>query len=366
MSPAPFERKGNALDVSPLVRSLRSATNSYKHLLFRTVLKEAPREKSGFIAYHRIFAGMLAEAWWPAVHYRLSLGKQDMVVALLERSIDAIDDLRVRPDDVPALVAAIPFDLRRERTTGLLRYVPQRLIAPWFGDEVRGREDVLIPTLSVERFSSLKPLYKLLDDGLQLHPEWNDFIVEWHDVFCGWSDANWLAFLEARNPHAPGLFSKIKPAFERGSLTAQRRIWTEACTQEPFHCIYTGTVIDPGFFALDHFLPHAFTGHDRFWNLTPMAPTLNIAKSDAIPAEQFVEKLAAQHAALHRIAPKLSEGARRELRRSVDGYCTDLGVSDDDLTVPDRLSNAYLESFSLLRGIAARMGFPLDWQPRNG
>jgi len=235
------------LDISPLVRSMRNVTNSYKHLLLRAILRSVPTSRNGFLPYHDLFRGMLEEAWWPAFHYRLSLGKSDKVVSLLERAIPDPDQLRVRPEDVPELIRTVPFDAKEQRTKGLLRYVPQRLIVPWFESEVRGtgREDQMVPGLSVERFDTVRPLYAMRDDGLHLHPAWHAHLLKWHSVFMGWSDARWIEFLESRNPHAIGLLAKIRPAFERTPLVAQRRIWGEAATIAPFECIYTGIRIDP-------------------------------------------------------------------------------------------------------------------------
>ena len=71
------------LDISPLVRSMRNVTNSYKHLLLRAILRNVPTSRDGFLPHHDLFRGMLEEAWWPAFHYRLSLGKSDKVVSLL-------------------------------------------------------------------------------------------------------------------------------------------------------------------------------------------------------------------------------------------------------------------------------------------
>lgn len=355
------------LDLSPLVRSMRSVTNSYKHLLLRAILRNVPTSRDGFLPYHELFRGMLEEAWWPAFHYRLSLGKSDKVVSLLERAIPDPDQLRVRPEDVPELIRTVPFDGKEQRTRGLLRYVPQRLIVPWFEAEVRGtgREDQMIPGLSVERFDTVRPLYAIRDDGLQLHPAWHAHLLKWHSVFMGWSDARWIEFLEARNPHAIGLLAKIRPAFERTPLVAQRRIWGEAATIAPFACIYTGVRIDPAFFALDHFLPHAFVGHDRFWNLCPTAPEINLQKRDALPDRGFVHHLAEQHAGLHAVAAKLSPGARQDLRRVHDEYAVDLGLDGAVLSDAAVLNRAYGESIDLLRGIAGRMGFPLDWSPTS-
>ena len=355
------------LDVSALIRTMRNVTNSYKHLLLRAILKSAQKTEYGFVSYDELFYGMLEEAWWPAFHYRLSLGKSDKVVALLDSKIEDADELRVKPEDVPSLIRTIPFDRRRQRTTGLLRYVPQRLIVPWFEEDVKGtgKEDSLVPKLSVERFEAQKPLYRMQEDGITLHPDWLLHLQKWHSVFMGWSDAGWIAYLESRNPHALSLFAKIKPAFERTPLVAQRRIWAEACSKIRVECIYTGIQLDSAFFQLDHFYPHTFVGHDRFWNLTPTSPQINLDKRERLPESEFLAPLAAQHAKLHGVAARLSDGARRDLVRMREDYAIDLGIDGRDCEDSACLERAYRDSYRVLSGIAGRMGFSLNWRPTS-
>ena len=36
-------------------------------------------------------------------------------------------------------------------------------------------------------------------------------------------------------------------------------------------------------FSIDHFLPWSFVAHDLLWNLTPVEPTTNSSKNDALP-----------------------------------------------------------------------------------
>ncbi len=49
-------------------------------------------------------------------------------------------------------------------------------------------------------------------------------------------------------------------------------------------CIYSGTIFEPEeAFHIDHFLPWSFYPINRFWNLYPSDPTINIKKSNNIP-----------------------------------------------------------------------------------
>lgn len=353
--------QGVEVETAPLLRSMGAATNSYKHLFLRALL-ERVRQGDASPRFADLFRGMLAEAWWPAFHYRLSLGRQDMVVARLEQHVQDPDTLRLRPEDVRSYLDRIPFDASREfGIKGLLRYVPTRLLSPWFQNDLKDvpdtRRDALLRTLSNDGFDSVRPIYRIDGDGLSIHPDWAAAIATYASIFDGWSDSIWLSFLERRNPHASSLLTKIRPAFERASLVDQRLVWGEAL-RFPVCCIYSGQEVDADLFAVDHFLPHAFTGHDRFWNLTPTSPPINRSKRDGLPPKDAIDRLADQHAALWRDLGRLGPKAER-VRRWRDDYEADLGI--DPVTAgPSLFRAAYRDGLEPLFGIARRMGFP-DW-----
>ena len=350
-------------DTGPLLATMRRTTNSYKHLFLRAILAAMPKEPGELISFESLYREMLAEAWWPAFHYRLSLGKQDKVVRRLEAQIDDPDELRLRPSEVRDYIAHLPFDLRKETTQGLLRYVPQRFIGSWFDRETASlpdsKRDRAIRDLAFERFDDVRPFYRIVDAGIHIHSDWQEAIQSFSGVFAGWADAIWLAYLESKNPHATSLLAKIRPAFERGDLTDERRIWM-AAHSNGIACIYTQGPINPELFALDHFLPHAFVGHDRIWNLTPMPPSLNARKRDHLPPRTLVAALARQHASLWRHSAQLPDIERRLLERTRDDYAADLGVEGPSLYSDGAMVAAYEAAYDPLLGIARRMGFP-DW-----
>jgi hypothetical protein len=355
--PTDIKLAGLGIDAAPLVRSMGRVTNSYKHLFLRALLGRL-RAGDAEPLFRDLFHGMLAEAWWPAFHYRLTLGRQDRVVAWLEALVENPDALRLRPEDVLDYLRHVPFDLRAERGQGLLRYVPERLLSPWFPDIPQTHLDRDLARASGAGFDTVRPLYRIEADRIVVHPDWVAALTEHAPIFDGWSDAIWLGFLETRNPHATSLLAKIRPAFERGTLTEERRIWGAALELDRVRCVYTAAPVAPDLFAVDHVLPHAFVGHDRFWNLSPIAPALNATKSDRLPPEPAIARLADQHAALWRDVGRLGAHGDR-LRRWRDDYGMDLGL--DPMTAGQGVFRAaYAEAYDPLLGIARRMGFP-DW-----
>lgn len=363
------EIAGLAPETARLVVSFRSTTNSYKHLLFRAILRAVVEGEGPRLPYDRLLRLMLEEAWWPAFHFRLSLGLQDLVAERLDRLVADPDDWRRRPEEVRSLLAALPVDLSFERRRGLLRFVPQRLIAPWFEAELTGvsdgSRDRAIERLSNELFAERAPLYRIEAHGLEMHERWMDALRAEAALFQGWSDAAWLRFLEARNPHATSLAVKVRPGFLRGGLSEERRLWAEVAGRMPVACIYSGAPVEPGGFAVDHVLPFAFTGHDRFWNLSPIAPELNSAKRDRLPPLDAIPRLARQHVQLWRGAGALPARAQAGLRRLAEEYVIDLGLPPDSLGDEGAMTGAFVESYGSLLVIARRMGFP-RWESHPG
>ncbi|UWQ20073.1 HNH endonuclease domain-containing protein [Jannaschia sp. W003] len=357
----PFPELG--IDTAPLVQSMRAVTNSYKHLFLRALLARV-RAGDTEPLFLDLLRGMLAEAWWPAFHYRLALGSQDMAVKHLSTLIEDPTALRMRPGDVLDYLAHVPAtQLSEGPARSLLRYVPTRLLRPWFEGEVGslpdGKRDRAIAYASRALFDDRRPLFRIEPDRIVVHPDWVAAIERYGPIFDGWSDAVWLSYLERRNPHATSLLAKVRPAFERASLTEERRVWS-AHLRGGGTCVFSRASVTPDLFAVDHFLPHAFTGHDRFWNLSPIAPAVNASKRDGLPPEAAVDALACRHAALWHAADRLGRH-QASLRRWRDDYAADLGfdpVGSDETT----FRSAFRETYTPLFGIARRMGFP-DWTP---
>ena len=98
----------------------------------------------------------------------------------------------------------------------------------------------------------------------------------------------------------PGIVEKLQPPAARAPLTRQTVWWKEALPLlgDRARCIYTGAPLDPDDLSLDHYLPWSFVAHDRPWNLVPVSPRVNSAKSDSLPDRRYLAGLAGiQHAA---------------------------------------------------------------------
>ncbi len=192
------------LDVGVLARLFDDATNSYKHLFFRALLDEF--REGGFenrvFPLSRLAVGMLAAAWYPCRVHRLSLGVQDKVADALSR-VDFIED------GLPPAAKVRQALLDKSPTVGdLMRFVPYRLVAPFFAQDLKGipdhRKNARIRQSADMVFRTVRPLYRFVeDDRIELHPDWAAYIAENFAIVSGWAQRRWIAYLQSRNPLAP-------------------------------------------------------------------------------------------------------------------------------------------------------------------
>lgn len=355
--------RGRGLDVAALARLFDDATNSYKHLFFRALLDEF--REGGFEArvfpLSRLAVGMLAAAWYPCRIHHLLLGVQDKVATALA-AVDFVEDglppaAKVRQ----ALLAKAPD------VGGLIRFVPYRLIAPFFAADLRGVPDHLknerIRQCADLVFGTIRPLYRFVEGAaIEMHPDWAEYIAANFAIVSGWAERRWIAYLQSRNPLAPSVSEKIAPPVVRASLTFQTSYWKRAIAAmpEPPRCIYSGITLTSDAFALDHFLPWSFVCHDALWNLVPVVPAANSAKGARLPHNQYVAGLVdIQHRGLDAAKTVLT---RTDWEMATAPFLGDLRLDPGDLLKSDKLATAYAGTLEPQLAIARAVGFEADWR----
>jgi hypothetical protein len=213
---------GLGLDVGALARLFDDATNAYKHLLFRALLEEF-REggfQTSIFPLSRLASGMLAAAWYPCRVHRLSLGVQDQVAKVLG-AVDFIGE------GLPPAAKVRQEMLAKSPDVGdLLRFVPCRLIAPFFAQDLKGvpdhRRNARIRQCADMVFWTVRLLYRFAGvDAIELHPDWAAYIAGNFAIVSGWAERRWIAYLQSRNPLAPAVSEKIAPPASRAPLTFQ-------------------------------------------------------------------------------------------------------------------------------------------------
>lgn len=355
------------LDIATLSGLFRHTTNSYKYLFFislLTLVKDEKFENNDGICLRDIETEMLVTAWYPHVYFKLSFGSQDKIASALQ-SIPHIDDDR-------NLVSRSGRGKLRKRLAScnevleyqLMRYVPHRLLRPFFASETRGMPDQRVNrevfNLSAELFGERRPLFRFDDseEFIFLHLDWIAYLKKHQTILEGWALWHWADYMQRRNPGIPAVTRKLFPPERRAPLYAQRRFWDAAIDETNIRCIYTGNKLGHGY-ELDHFLPWRFVAHDQLWNLVPADSRANSSKSDQVPSEKYIDSLAeTQSAALSIARDSMSD---EKWKKAVEPYFTDLYIGDEELLDRVKLKSAYHRTLEPLMSIAEQQGFHSGW-----
>lgn len=370
-SPAHLPSSKQQLDVESLSRIFNDTTNSYKILFFRAVLLTIQKRQ---LNEHRriplleITAKMLVSAWITARYYRLSFGVSDQLSSILEAlALDHSGRNLSAPEFESRLEYKISDSLGSIDSGEIQRYVPYRLLRPFFEDETRGLPDWCvnkkIQELSRASFSSDKPAPYFIFDGeepgIELHQHWYRYFEGHLKILTEWADWHLASYLQRRNPNVPGIAGKLYLPKRRRPLLWQRRLWVPVFAKEQVRCIYSNKVISPDNFHLDHYLPWSFVCHDEAWNLIPVAPTINSVKSNALPSRKYLSAfIDSQARALSVARDHLSKA---DWETVCSSYAAGLRINSSDFSRSGPFRRSFEETIVPLAAIAKRMGFASDW-----
>ena len=355
------------LDIATLSRLFRNTTNSYKYIFFFALLnliKDRHFEIDDGILMRDIEIEMLVTAWYPHVFFKLSFGTQDKIASALG-SIPNIDD------DRNSLSRTSPKKLRKRLAScgelldyQLLRYVPHRILRPFFSAETRSMPDHRVNrkvfNLATKLFYERRPLFRFGSSGKRifLHPDWIAYMNQHQEILKGWALWHWSDYMQRRNPSIPAVTRKLFPPDRRASLKAKRKFWDNAIEKTSICCIYTEKKLDRGY-ELDHFLPWRFVAHDQLWNLVPVDSQANITKSDQIPSKVYIDSLAeTQHTAL---SIARASSTDKDWKKEVEPYIADLHITPEETLDCKQLKSAYHRTLKPLISIAEQQGFQSGW-----
>jgi 5-methylcytosine-specific restriction endonuclease McrA len=339
------------LDTRALAGLLKETQNSYKHLLFGFLLRELPRRDSRDLVFmaNELQEGMLNIAKFPAIKCHLSLGLRDQAISILNgRQITSHVEMEI------------------------LRWVPYRLLRPYFRDELKNRPEQTINQaifqLAEQRFTGFKPpLYRLVVNNGQLvsievHQSWRDYLIAHFEVIDGWRRWHWANYLQRRNPTALNVMQKLeKPTRQTHELNKMRAIWRDILSSDAqsIRCTYTNELLDAGDIVVDHYLPWSYVGHDQSWNLCPTTRSINSKKSNKLPNTTNLKNLASiQHKTLCWMKALLSE---KKWELFAEDYVSSLQISQNKLLENSELERALEHALAPHYLLAQNMGFEVDW-----
>ena len=367
------------VDVSFLSLIFDKTTNSYKYLFFLSLLDILRRRHFDVlspISFEEIIIEMLANAWYPHNYFKLSFGTQDQIANKLNYLNLAISEpiLKFRDTNKNLLRKAIQEQNLDDLVIFISRYVPFRLIRPFFAQETKGIKDYDVnPTLidlAKSKFDTKKPLYCFNSENLKdcnaviLHQDWLEYIAENYSIIQGWVSWEWLNYMQSKNINIPNIVSKLFIPQQRNSLSKQTQYWKLILNHQKLKCIYSQVELDNNNISLDHYLPWSFVAHDQLWNLIPTTSSINSSKSNNIPADKyFTDFVKLQYQGLTVYA---RNNSRRKWLNYAEDYIAELKVSQaDDLLNFDILNNAYQATLQPLVSLASIQGFKQNWIYHN-
>jgi hypothetical protein len=345
--------KDEKLDTEALGELLLETQNSYKHLLFGFLLHELPRRTSTNLLFTltELQAGMLKIAEFPAIKCHLSLGIRDQTKAIL---IGTQNSSTIENE--------------------LLRWVPYRLLRPFFREQLKNKPEQMInasiSSLADQRFNgSNPPLYRLNTINqklisIEIHKSWQEYLVNHLKIIDGWRRWHWATYLQRRNPSALNVMQKLeKPTRQTHELNKMRTIWREMMkfNSEVIPCTYSNKILTAEEIVVDHYLPWSYLGHDQSWNLCPTIQGLNSKKSDRFPSETNLESLALiQHKTLNWFK---STQSQKKWELFSEEYLAALQLAEKQLLDVTELQMALERAIAPHYQLAQNMGFKSGWLP---
>lgn len=288
--------------IDRLAGCFNQVTNSYKFFWFLAILEHVKSRQSAVIPINELLAQMVAYVWYPANYYLLSFGKQDHLRNLTQHLLEST---ALEADAKPAIVkAAVVEQIATSSHIGrellkLGNYVPYRFLRPFVGDGLRGLDDWKVNAAVVfeaERAFEPRPQdipYRFIGKGaIELSPPWQRYFSRHYEILTGFCFWRLINYLQRNNPNVTNIVGKLF-APEQRDLKLAKRFWnTVLSAKGSLTCIYSGRVVTPKNYSLDHFLPWRFVAHDLIWNLIPTPKDVNSAKSDILPDSTYFEAFA--------------------------------------------------------------------------
>ncbi|GIU46144.1 hypothetical protein TUM4438_21230 [Shewanella sairae] len=359
----------NKLDIPALSRIFDNTTNSYKLLFFRALLSliQDGKTPDGKIDSTELAHYLLAHAWVPSVYFKLNLGTQDQIVQhLYDLNLVAVDLSQHKGKPFTLLLEKLAKTNNSKINKQVLKYVPYRLLQPFFSAELQGKKDAeknnLTYELSQSQFDIVKPIYKIsfIEEcnlpQITLHPDWYEYLCNNIILVQGWAELNWTRYLQRKNPNTPSISNKLTLNTKRESLVKQRKFWDEFISQHQPKCIFTGEQLSTANYELDHFVPWSYVAHNQFWNLLPILNSCNSSKSNKLPDKCFLQDFAKLHFEAVTMAIK---HRRIDI---IDDYITILQCPKSELTDKLKFTAKLSHVLQTVLDSAGLQGFEPNWK----
>lgn len=366
------------LDIAALSRLFQSTSTSYKFIFFLAILNKLQSKhwKDGEpirFTLEDLAVEMALLSWYPAKFYKLSFGWQDQVAKIISQlrfdpSFKAITSTQGQKQ----LRGAIKEQGKDIGLYSLLRFVPYRLLSPFYSAELKDvpekRKNDSIAELAGQYSSKTIPLYTFIQHenlpAIEMHPEWLRYLLQAGNITIikDWALLGWVNYLQKRNPNTPAIINKVLPPIKRSSLNTQTSFWKKVIETERgqnLRCIYSDEPLIDLSFSLDHFLPWTFVCHDQIWNLCPVTPSSNSSKGNKLPADDYVERFIQQQIQALDISSKIMTA--KSWDKATESYAIDLHLDPAYLLDENAVYDAYSGILKPMIALAEQTGFESCW-----
>ena len=266
-------------------------TASYKLFWFAGIFKEIIRGNQK-ITFKRLVCRMVASAWYPLLQYHLNFGYSDKLSSIVNLIYTKCKfDAEMKEEELLDKIENIKNTEIVKAIKGIYRFVPYRLLSPFYSDRLTGVTDKdknsIILALSQ---TTDKALYKILlpEEAISINDNWYCYIYKNQNIVNGWMNYKLIYFLQKKNPNVPAIPFKLSAPYQR-NLNIAKKFWNIVSEQQIVNDIYSNKpLIEDNFLkygeiSIDHFIPWSFVLHDELWNLVPTFKSINSSKSNKLP-----------------------------------------------------------------------------------
>lgn len=266
-------------------------TTSYKLYWLYGIIIEVESGKQE-LTFREIVIRMITCCWYSLLKFKLHLGNVDKLYDLVTFIADRYNlSPELSEGELYKFLEALDDPNVNRRISEFYKYVPYRLLQPFFSKELYNQKDYkkngIIETCALK---SDVVFYKIFtaEQKIVMNSNWVDYIIKNQAIINGWIQSKLIIYLQRKNPSVPGIPLKIFAPRGR-DLSFARKFWSAVIELEQLADIYTGYHLnnknfsEHGNMSIDHFIPWSFVLHDQMWNLTPTFQKINSIKNDRLP-----------------------------------------------------------------------------------
>ncbi len=289
----------NTLDIEGFSHMMKDPSYCYKFYWLEAIVQiisEGIQETT----FDAVINEMICNAWYSVREFHIHLSGiqvDGQVRDGLERAVLKLSELSSLPAnaskvEIKNAINDHEAELKASKEQ-LTNMVPYRALSGFFlkDDSVVDWGSVRRLTAYIEKINRdvvLLP-YTLgesskLKKEIHFQPAWMEMIQDNTVSILGWIQYEKVKWLQNNNPEVPGLVYKLAPMDEKmRKLNNVRKLWEGILELSKVRDVFTDKEVVSRQYDVDHFIPWSFVMNDELWNLMPMDPSLNSAKSNRLP-----------------------------------------------------------------------------------